>query len=560
MKKKFLIGCLTLTGISLSGLSISCSRETNEVDFAIPFSIKDERAKSLQKLVNKFNQENLIKNKDDKPVVLNFYQSRQDLYQKLSIQLKTNDPAIASILMYYPSASRLIFSYKKEIEVSDVVSSSNILPEFLKTNQYINTEHPNSYYILPSANSTDMLVANKLNLGYVLNELDKKIKENNIKKNVIASENADLLNEALNHYKKISSENEGIKNAIENFWGLAKKNIDVNILNTLNLEYTDDIFKYNYDLLKIANDFGRIININKQDKTEKKVFYHKHIANFIYSLAFNEANANFDDYFLKYNSNNLLNYDVIYNQETPESKTIKTVFEKISDTIKNGGLQIDATINSLNRILPPAAYDTIFSISTNNAYNWITNGQTIQDKNGTNINSILKKDDFIFKQAPTKNQVSQTKGSFLIQGLNIMGISHFNQKDKTVKRFFNWLYSAENKRDWNGLGENNPFIKSLTPIEFFAYQNNYIFPSNNFLNNYDNKSLNKNESNLNLISEINKIKTNENAVFEEPVDGNSDYFRNKLISIMKQYYLYGLRNTDNQRDFEWFINALEKEI
>ncbi len=548
MKRKYLfLSSAILSTIAVPLISSSCEREEKLVEFAIPFSIKDKRSQTLKTLINRYNRESLLKNENHRSISLIYSStSRETLYYKLSLQLKIDDPSIPSLIMYYPSAAWLINSYNKAIDFSNEIKNSGIINQYLEINNKISLNHSNKF-VLPLGNSTDMLVINKLNLGYFLSELKSFLSNNFPDKKLLDDNNSSILNSVVEHYEQSSPT---IKEQIRSFWGI---NFQDNLekIKNKNFNYSDNIFKFNDDLFQISNDIADIIEPN----LNARILYSRHITNLFYNLSFNNGNGNYDDFILKYNQNNLIDYDSIYDPNTKQHQSLRKTYESLNNLINKKALYIDKNQTDSQRFIPPASYDTIFTLTTNNAYNWIIGDNAIYDANGAERESLLKKEDFLFFQAPTKNNATQTIETFINQGVNIVGIKHDNEKDKVVKDFIEWMYDQNNKIDWRDTATiNDEMLSSLTPSEYYAYVNNYIFPSSNFIENYKNINESKiNLSNLNYIHMIEKLSSNESVLFEEPVDHLSDAFRNKIKYTMNSV---ALKNNFDETTFEWFIDIL----
>ncbi|TPR53273.1 hypothetical protein, partial [Metamycoplasma neophronis] len=276
-----------------------------------------------------------------------------------------------------------------------------------------------------------------------------------------------------------------------------------------------------------------IINsYNHKSKDKTAPLYISHTANFVYKLLFDHANANYDSYFLKY-KNNVLDYDQIFIPNSDSNRQFKWMYDLMLDNIKNHYIQLKTPniVNTSEYLL-------------NRFMFFITSSRSFQD-----INRFLNennKNDVSYLNAPITNNSSQKdKGSFLLQGLNLIGIKKFNKSDKVAKNFVHWLlHSNEQWKDENT-------TLNMIPAEYLDYKLGYVYPSDKYYRFIADKA-NSNPTILNLFNLLNDKNI---TPFQEPVDSKSDLFRTILQNLLNDnlYYSLALKGENQNVSFDDFL-------
>ncbi|ACF07564.1 P80 family lipoprotein [Metamycoplasma arthritidis] len=515
MKKNNKILKLVMSSTLLIGTSsfvlISCNSK-NTIRISLPFTNNDPRYKTLEKIVHYYNETIVKKTENMLPVSLNSGTTRDRFYYSLSLQLYGKDYKTPHLALYYPSLVNLINEYNRNLDFSSLISNQSIYKNFLRKSPF---DSSGSNFILPLAISGETLIINKSLLGYLLNQL--LVKTNKI---TIAKE-PNYFRDSLDFFQNLPNQQ---KQKIAQSWNLNNLNYDFDN----NIVLNNDYFKTYESLFELSSLISKITN-NLSSPNPKKIFYNHNIANMFYSQLFNDANANFDNYFLKYykNSSNL-NYQQVFTKSSAEYQSLKKYYD----------YRMKAIHEKLVFVRPknPASINfseqTLFSIASTRIYEMLNN-----ENNKTSLAN-----NFIYTNSPLKNNSKQSNSSFLTQGLYLMGIKHSDTENKQTLKFVEWFYNTNFKDT------------KLTGAEYFAKQTNYVFPSNNFLNS-SKKDLNVANTNLSrLIAQANYDKSLVN--FEEPFDSKSDLFRHSIESIIKNIvYSYDQSKT---YDFQWFIDKLKE--
>ncbi|WP_412031523.1 hypothetical protein [Metamycoplasma buccale] len=544
MKIKNLLVKISLTTLPFSPLiTLSCQNKNPYLEMLLPFSVNDDRYAILNEIVNIYNHE-ILKNDPKKlPVSISSYSNKKFFYSHIDTALNYKDPKVSDLVFYYPSLAHLIARYNRIIDFQNEIKNSDIMPQFLEINKHLgipeNANKKNAKYIIPVSRSTDNLIINKLVFGYLIKKFIEFSKNNNLNKTIISSnkDETKIINEILSYYNETSDDK---KSLINHIWNIQNHSINKEEFKNSNFNFTDKIFKNYYDLEKVSSTISKIIN-NKENKESKKILYSEHSANFMFSLLFNKANGDYSskDYFLKYCEDKpyKLNYKNLYKLNSNEYNSFKEIYNSLYKLLEERTLHFkdpNKTFTDFNK--------SLFMLASTRAYTKITND----------------KKDFLFLQAPLKNAPTQQTSTFILQGLSLMGIHHTDFRTNQVKEFVKWLYSPLNKRNWNKNNEQNKMLENLTPIEYFSYKTNYLFPSNNFIKKYKENELGNNPANDAFINTLeNTIKNPLYKTYEELVDSQSDSFR-KTIDLLLQTTISKKTKTDNY-DFEWFLNKI-KEI
>ncbi|MDD1371938.1 P80 family lipoprotein [Metamycoplasma hyosynoviae] len=551
MQTKKTLFLLTLTTPFLTTPLIAKKCENKHIEVLIPFNPEDSRYKNFETIATKYNLEQ-AKLPDFTQVKIITSSNRNNLYYQTSLDLTSNDPYVSDLVIHYPSLAFLINSHNRLLDFSTEISTSGIYPEFLEVNK---RAFPSSTIgILPAGISTDSLIVNKITLGYILTRIQEIIDQKFPTKKLLSplGEKTRLL-EIIEHYKNASDHK---KSEIDKAWNFANV-LNLEALKNAKLEYSDSILLNYYDMFAFSNEIAAILN-NKEQKEPKRLLYNHHIPNLLFQMQFNNAGCDYDEYFVKPRTTTspYLNYKPIFEKGSSSYNSLKEVYDIETQASFNLALHIQ---KKMPLTVPPAFYDTIFSlISSHSSFEWIKQ-----------YNKLLTQKDFLYMQSPMKNKAEQTKSSFLNQGINIMGISHSPEKNKKIKKFVNWLYDTKSRQNWQLIyktvdEDKSPKthivpLKNLTPIEYYAFACNYVFPSKEFISEFKSTKISELDPiSYNYTQTIEAFKASPQTIkmFEEPFDNKSNILRDRIKNDLIDFF--NRRSLKKPYSFEEFIKRLNE--
>ncbi|WP_373440927.1 hypothetical protein [Metamycoplasma equirhinis] len=513
----------------------ACSKQTtNAIIWKIPFQKNSFDSRFFSELINKYNNE-IAKTKSYMPVNLQFTPDRNNLFTKASLDLITNNKEIPNLFLHYPSLANIAASYDRTLNLREIVQNSDIDKRFLMSDESFGIENQNNVHFLPFGSISDNFIINNWLLGLYLNKLKEFIKKNNLNFKLFKKDKKHkIFDKAINIYNSLSN-NE--KMELNERWKTRQLEFDVNFLKSnSNFTFSDDLFCSNTGLMSISNYISYSVSNQKRDNSVSVLFV-RHSANYAYSLLFHDAHDNMAEYFLKRNkASSFLNYDF---DTFDKQKSIKKLYEFLYKHMQNNSLSV---LNSkINATETYNFRNKMFMLVSGRIFH------TLKDK------IIERPTEYSLFSAPTKNLIanSQEKGSFLIQGNNIIAIKKTDLENKSVMNFLNWIYDKNNIKNWKIDGKK----VALTPVEYISYVMGYIFPSHNFAENFGKKD----EQNLAIKSFLNLLENKKLVGFQEPVDINSNRFRKNIEWAINEY-MYNSIKYKEKITFDEFLEKLKKGL
>ncbi|AXE60562.1 hypothetical protein DA803_00405 [[Mycoplasma] phocae] len=514
--------------ISLPITMISCinNKDKDTLIFKIPY-YKNNDIKPFYNVIEVYNTYLESKNDPHLPVAIEESKNRNLIYQKINLDLSSQNEFIPNLILYYPSLANILNSYHRSLNFHEIIDDSNIDKNFLITEKQVNTSKDENI-LLPFSVSGESLVINNILFGMFLDQALTFLNNENEQQISLDYYKHRIFINALNCYQKASGP---LKNTTEKFWKSQKIVFNKNKLLDLFATINDQQFRSNFGLINLAKKISDTFS-QEENKISIETLHIRSINNFVYSLLFNYSKTSYDNYFLKRKPNGLLDYDKIFEIGSEENNQLKWVFEYIKSSLMNSKISLYNSANDSS----PFISTKMFALTSTRFYQLIEN-----DKN-------KKIKEFQFLPAPTKNDINDKVGSFLVQGNNLIGIKKSKVQDESTINFVNWMYNKNNIINWK-IG---PKILKLTPVEYIAYSLGYIFPSENFIKEFP--KMNK----INLANQkfLVNAKRKDLSPFQEPVDKQSDSLR-KNIALVFSNYLYNNLETAN---FSEFLFNLKKGI
>ncbi len=536
LKIKKTIYMLSLWCLPIAFLPLhACSKQTIDViTWKIPLQKNSLDSHFFSELIDKYNSE-IANSKLYLPVNLQFTLNRNNLFTKTSLDLITNNKEIPNLFLHYPSLANIAASYDRTLNLQSIAKNSGIDKRFLMSDEAFGIENQKNVHFLPFGSISDNFIINNWLLGLYLNKLTEFIAKNNLNFTLFKKDIPHkIFDKVTNIYNSLSNDD---KLELEKRWEAKKLKFDTNFIKTnANFVFSDDLFCSNIGLMQISDYISNSLSNQTRDEPVS-VFFVRHSANYAYSLLFNYAHNDMGEYFLKRNENSgLLNYDF---NTFEEQKSIKKLYGFLFEHMQNGSLSVlNGTIN------PTETYNLrnkMFMLASGRVFH------TLKDEISKHPT------EYSIFSAPTKNNVTdlQEKGSFLIQGNNIIAIKKTDFENKSAMNFLNWIYNKNNIKNWIIDGKN--FM--LTPIEYISYVMGYIFPSNNFEKNFGKKE----EQNLAIKSFLNLLENKKLVAFQEPVDINSNRFRKNIEWAINEY-MYNSIKYREKITFDEFLEKLKKGL
>ncbi|MCV3753732.1 hypothetical protein OF364_02805 [Mycoplasma enhydrae] len=525
--KKINLLSLAIGLVPLSASLSACQvAEQEEISVLIPYyqGTKDNKFETFLQIINKFNSEYSSEIKQNKIILRNSFSPRQINY-KLSLELMANDKNLPSIVVSYPSVVPLINKYNRLVDLSNIAANTSLPKHILDYNNRLGIANENKIYNLPLGLSSQILIINKKILADYLFSLYVFAKNNNI-------QNKHILNMTQDAY---------IKSIITSYYDLnlldkaSITDFNIDTLRQWDLEINEELFDNQKDFEKLCE------LINKSLKTRGfDILFLKHIENYIFETIFKKNNSDFSNYFLKYDRQNKLEYQKVFKKNTEEniefSNVIKDLYNNLK--LKNFNVDYDNKNTSITKLK-----NQLFTIITSRIYEHESEYFKENEK------------DLIIKSTPLKYDTNQLNKSYFLQGQFLSAISS-NKKSKNiiVKKFLSWLYDNKNIYDWK-LNQKN--IKA-SPIEFLNLNLGYVYPTQSFINIYDNYKNNDNKANKVI---LNNIINKDLVPFSDPVDWKSASFRNILKkTVFDSLVSSAQKNMDTKQAIDNFIDYLLKLI
>ncbi|WP_369085720.1 P80 family lipoprotein [Metamycoplasma spumans] len=476
----------------------------------------------FKKIIDRYNDLN-----NDYKVNLIMNRGRENIYSSIALQLETNDEFVPNIVLYYPSLANLVNKYNRSVNLDKEAKDANIYQKILNFNKRLGISNSNNEIFNMSIGlSSESLIINNIYLGAYLDKLLNHTKKLNHDYDFFNSNSNTIFKNAIEIYL---NSDEKIKKQYEK----AFENIEFHddYIFKENFKFYDDLFLSTQSLLDLSNFINKSYTIKNSNKNSP--LYVSNSANYFYKLLFDKANGNWADYFLKYKNDNNLDYENIFDLNNNSNHKLKWAYDLSLDNILNNNIQLRSNkiINNTEQLLN----QYMFFISSTRAYNDI-------------IKTTDNKKYVTFLNAPEKYNQSNTNGSFLSQGLNLIAIKKDERSDLITKNFINWLVNENNILEWKD--NNNTLF--LTPVAYLNYKLGYIYPNDQYLD-----FLNKNNYHNSITENISTMLKNHNIIpFQDPVDEKSDSFR-KLIEHYFNYIIYDNINAKNDKDSLSFENFLK---
>ncbi|AZG68948.1 extracellular solute-binding protein [Mycoplasma struthionis] len=477
--------------------------------FQIPYAVNSSTFKRVSTVIDKFNRENKKTKIELIPA-----QSRRELYNHITLGIEAKNKDLPNLVIHYPSLAYYAASQNKALDFSSALTLSSLSSDFLKQYNRFNSDKITN---LPLAISSEALVINKPLLGYFLLELEKYATKNGISLNL---ERVPIFKLAKDYFTNLKT-----LTKVEDLelWKLKFNFNKTLILDNKNLFEDLDLNSYE-NLFR----FTSVIHASTE-KGNVDYLYSQSVVNTTYSIMFNDANQDYNHYFLKYNSSQTLDIrNILENPDRQnELKKIyflyKTMFEDKELNIAFGN-ENTSEINS-----------KFFSLVSNRIYD------TIKRR-------LPNLDDFLFLNAPIKNANSKENGSYFLQGLNLIGIKKSTKENQALLDFVKWMYNKDNFSKYTI--NNKQYF--LTPVEYLNLSLGYYYPSDNFDSIIENSQENV------TLKNIKNLFDSQNVKFLEPVDFESERFRRGLL-LSIQTLKRGI-DLGNPIDFETFINTIKRGI
>ncbi|QJG66927.1 P68 family surface lipoprotein [Mycoplasma phocoenae] len=167
------------------------------------------------------------------------------------------------------------------------------------------------------------------------------------------------------------------------------------------------------------------------------------------------------------------------------------------------------------------------------------------EKTTENYKKLNDNETFVTTTPKYKEKSKDVRGTYFVQGPSLMAM-HANQKqNKATQHFVQWLYEHKTNYD--------KYI--ATPVERFASQSEYIFPSDNFGKLYKDKHVKNNVFNDIQIEN----QKSDMLPFEEPVDTSSQIFR-EAIEVNLNLAIKDSYKKDNQLTIDQLIMNIKNKI
>ncbi|MCU4116874.1 P80 family lipoprotein [Mycoplasma zalophi] len=458
------VGVLTLV-IPFTAMGASCQRVT-KYDQNAYFSKDEESGKvaekiriishfgpttdakrhdALETIISEYNKylddtENSQELKDALKVEsnYNFGFSYTDVYNNLKQKIVAKDKkTLGNLVLNYPSTAVFLGSHDMILDLDDV--NTDLVNKSTIESYRILGLDSSKKWILPFGQSSEILSVNKLLLGYILNILDTKYSQTHTDM-LISNENNSILNESLELFKQ---QNQASKDYLENLWKLNDANqidfseYEINKLDDFIISTYDGMLKFSYFIAKILNNIG---NTNKLFALGMD-----NPVNELFMQMYNQANNNFDDYYLKplKSKQYILNYyEAITKKENNEFTSLLKQYVDLANT---GRFYTQFNIaTDFNSTTLQTQHVMLYSISSSLAYNYVKYvPQSYSYKNETisylgigdwvNGGAGVGADTFLYNLEPNNTQEytewknkKPTKSSAFITNQNINEIKEFS--------------------------------------------------------------------------------------------------------------------------------------